>query len=286
MYAREPGAYHELVVKQIARLTPHTLRDTLRSPDSDKSSHLITLTEPSAIGRSVPEKNIASRVVFELVWDKHIKSRVDEMQALYNLFQGNTTASPTVGWIFESRIHQVLRQRNAIHLSPICGHCGPEKLLYDKYTSSKERADTLVTLQLSRSEEHPLHEGIELDVGHYYRLPAKDFPTIDSLALIHPPGEPSPILLMFKITRDGSRYDVNPGSLLILEGLEFPPDTRKYYVLVTPPGIKPQITVPKEHFTDRGMDITKPDEIFPVFHCPVDTDMLFTSTPCLGFGAS
>jgi len=38
--------------------------------------------------------------------------------------------------------------------------------------------------------------------GHYYRLPAANFPTIDSLFLIHPTGEPSPILPMFQITRN------------------------------------------------------------------------------------
>ena len=46
------------------------------------------------------------------------------------------------------------------------------------------------------------NENDQFVTGHYYRLPAANFHTIDSLFLIHPTGEPSSTLLMFQITRN------------------------------------------------------------------------------------
>ena len=79
-------------------------------------------------------------------------------------------------------------------LSPIRGRRGSARLLFDDYAVSEENT---MDLQLTESDEHQLVEGDRLRVNHYYRLNSTDFPATDSVLPIHPPGEPSPILLMF-----------------------------------------------------------------------------------------
>jgi hypothetical protein len=282
IYARDPDAYHNFLVRQVELLSPDTLRHTLQSPDSGTVSHLITLTKPSPASRSRPEKVIDSRVIFELLWDKHIKFRAAEMEALYDLFQSNTfQTSSAAGWMFELRMHQVLRQENSISLYRIHGRRGNTNLIYDDYAISKSRKHTMA-FQLTESEELPLDEGIKLDIGRYYRSRALNFPTIDSLALIHPPREPSPILLMFQITRNKTQHEVEESGLVMVNGLQLPPGTRKVYVVVTPQDRQPQITAPKKYFIDQGMGKKKADKVFQVFHCPINTRLLFSPTPRLG----
>jgi len=118
------------------------------------------------------------------------------------------------------------------------------------------------------SEVHPLDKDkIQLQVDHYYRPTAKNHPTIDSLLLIRPEGEPSPILLMFQITHNEEEYDVNEVGLERIKELGLPPDTRKYYVAVTPLGKQPRIVVPQAYHHE--MDV--------LCH-PVDGDTLFPRT--------
>jgi len=87
------------------------------------------------------------------------------------------------------------------------------------------------------------------------------FPEINSLFLIKPPNERSPILLMFQMTQDKDRHDVKPKDLLAVEGLDLPLNTRKWLVVVTPFNIEPKIVVPKTDFPDRWVD-TNIDEVF------------------------
>ena len=119
---------------------------------------------------------------------------------------------------------------------------------------------------LVTSVQYRLGGEVKLDVGRYYRLKAADFYPIHSLFLIHPRGEPSPILLMFWIAWNETEQTVNEGSLQRICGLECPPDTRRRYVVVTPSGAQPRMRVPRTIFSHRGQEDTVPIKVFPAFH--------------------
>jgi hypothetical protein len=62
---------------------------------------------------------------------------------------------------------------------------------------------------------------------------------------------------------------------VIDELLVLPPNTCKYFVVVTPMGVEPDIKVPKTHFLPK----TNPNNVFPVFHYFVSKDILFLQQP-------
>jgi hypothetical protein len=117
-------------------------------------------------------------------------------------------------------------------------------------------------------------KGVKLDIGCYYR-PLTDSTPPNSLLLVSSPNEDSPILLLFGFAPNEAEHSVNDGGLRRIERLDCPPNTRGYYVLVTPRGVQPQIAVPKECFSSQRKEVGEPDEVFPVFHYPVDLDTLF-----------
>jgi len=257
-------------------MDPPVLRSTLQRPECQDSSHLITTIEPSPISRSDCEKTVASQGVLELLWNTHLKDQVSEMKRFYDLFRSSPVSASAAGWVFELRMHQLLRQGNSIQLFPVGRRGSASKLnyFYCNYTASEQGKDQKV-FQLSASEEHLLNEEVQLRVGHYYRPQTSNFPTIDSLFLVHPPGGPSPILLMFQMTRNKKEHDVNEGGLCRIEAMDLPRNTRKYYVLVTPRDIQPKIKAPKVYLK-AGRKSRKFDKDFQVFHLPVDPDTLFS----------
>ena len=147
-------------------------------------------------------------------------------------------------------------------------------VLYDDYSASNGKKDA-INLQLPASDDHSLDDAKEnatkFQVGHYYRPRASNSATVDSVFLIHPPGE-SPILLVFRVTRNKDSHDVNLRGLEIIKKL-VPPGVRTYYVVITPTNITPRITIPKSYFQDQGLQNLSPEklsQVFPVFHYPVD----------------
>ena len=242
-YAHRPDVYRRLVTAQVDQMKPDALRSALQRPECQESSHLVTLIEPSPASRSDCEKRIASRGVLELLWNQHLKDQVSEMEYPYNLFRSSSGSASAAGWVFELRMHQLLRQGDSIQLFPIGRRSSESNSFYDDYTASEQGRDQEV-LQLTASEYHPLNEEVRLRFGHYYRPQTTNFPTIDSLFLIHPPGEPSPTLLMFQITRNKTEHDVNEGGLCRIEKMKLPKNIRRYYVLVTPHNIQPKIKAP------------------------------------------
>ena len=98
---------------------------------------------------------------------------------------------------------------------------------------------------MTRSEDHPLAEGVEFEVCHYYRLQATNSDLVSSLLLLHPPDEPSPILLMFWIAWNETGHVVSVYDLRRIDGLDLSPDTRKCYVAVTPHNVRPETRVPE-----------------------------------------
>ena len=264
-YARIPDEYGDLVAQKVQQITPGDLRSVFHNPDPDDSSHLIVRIEPSPTKRTRFEKTFASRRVFELLCDRHLRDSVADMKHFYYVSQDSSVTAPAAGWIFELRMHQLFRQGYLLKILPLGrGEAKNKEFddVYDNYaTFHKEEGPKYFDLAVS--QEHRLDEGSQLQVDRYYRPKADSFPTIDSLLLVHPTGEQSPILLMFQITC-GKGCGVKEVSLEKIERLKFPLDTRKYYVAVTPASIVPEITVPKGRFADVG-----------VFRHPVKENKLF-----------
>jgi len=88
-------------------------------------------------------------------------------------------------------------------------------LTYDNYAASGRQEKP----QLAESEQHPLPEGGALEEGRYCRPKSADFPGIDSLLLVHLPGELLSIL-MFQITWDQGEHGMNADSLRKIDDLE------------------------------------------------------------------
>lgn len=271
MYADEPDVYESILHQEINRVCLGHLQDIFLDPGSHASSRYIITIEPSPTRRFSSNTRVASRRVFELLWKKRIKHRVDDMVFFYGLFRANPITAAAAGWVFELQMHRLLRKRRDIQLFPICGRRVDMNLLYDDYTAS-EKGTNPTSLQLTGSGKKPLVEGGRILMNQYYR--PTNLPTIDSLILVRPPNTP-PTLLMFHITQDESKFDVDIGSLDKVDGLKFPPNTRRYHVVVTPKGIQPKITVSVEYFGKKGWRKIPANELFPVYHYSVDRDALF-----------
>jgi len=187
------------------------------------------------------------------------------MQYYYDIFQqGGPVTASAAGWIFEFRMHQLLAQGYLLNLFPLRDPGRGKKFdVYSDYGDSHKNRNKM-PFSLAASSEYPLSEGIELQVDRYYRPEAKNFATIDSLRLIPPFEYPFPILLMFQITRNQGGHDVKEAGLDMINTLKLPPNTRRYYVAVTPYNMELPIHVPKGCFKDGY-----------VFHHPVPQSTLF-----------
>ena len=258
------------------------LEQALRSPHP-YSSDLIVVLDPSPEDRLRNQNRIASRWIFELLSDLHTKNRVSEMRRFCDIFLQNAVAATTSGWAFELQMHQLFREVNRIQLFPIRCHITEGNFIYNDYTASQEGRNQQF-LQLTGSEGRLLAEGVKSEVGHYYRIQATDSDSINSLFLVYPPDEPSPVLLMFWIAWNETRQDISEGDLRRIDGLNLPPNTRRWYVVVvvTPHDVWPEIRVPEVYVRGRGKRGRKAEDIFPVFHCPVWMDTFLSPSPQLG----
>jgi hypothetical protein len=156
---------------------------------------------------------------------------------------------PAAGWVFELRTHQVFTKEQTIQVFPLHGCRAKVNLVYDNYTSSKERQNPM-NLRLTGSTEYPLVEAGPPETNRYYRPESNGFPGIDSLFLIHLPNEPFPILLTLQITWNRRGRGVDEKGLRKIDDLQLSPYTRRYWVVVTPKDIHPKITVPVKHPQD------------------------------------
>ena len=269
----EPAAYRDRVIEEVQRIRSDDLLHTVQSSESDESSHFIMAIEPSPGSRNACEKRFISRHVFEMLWERHIRHQVFELHFYYDLLQRSPNTSSSAGWIFESRMHQLLRQGDTIPLFPVHGRVVRANFVFDDYAASDKTKD----LQLPESEEHFLDEGTHPRVGRYYRPRVAKFSTIDALFFVQPPDEPSPILLTLQFTRS-EEHNVKEGGLCKPDQLDLHTDTRWYLVVVTPEGIQPAITIPKILFGDEGSKAKKGktlDRLIQVFHSPISMEKLF-----------
>ena len=274
-YASDPIEYESRVLENVWAIDPNKLQQTFNNQLFDEVSHHILVIEPLPTNRWLFVKRIASRRVFEMLWEKHLKTRVSDMKYFYDLFRATTTTASSAGWVFEFRMHQLLTRQQTIRLFPITqDNPGPKNFIYKGYPGENP-----IDLQLIKSDEHPLFED-EFHANRYYRPTSTNFPTIDSLLLIHPPDSP-PILLAFQIARNKKEHNVNEAGLQridkMIKKLKSTEDTqnaRLYFVVVTPEEVEPEIKVHKAYFGMTGNE-KLPVEKFQVFNYPVSVDALF-----------
>jgi len=261
--------YRDLVDSQARAVPPDILQSIFQASEPCTTFHLVTHIEPSPGLRSTCRKRIASRHAFKIIWAR-LKFYVSDMRFYYGLLQRSPDTTYTLDWIFELRMHELLRQGNPIQLLPVYGHL----------TSKEDKI--LKDIQLPESEEHLLDEGGELWVGHYYDLRTADFSTIDSLFFIHPPDEPSPILLAFQI-RHNTACDAEVEDLRRVNQLSSShADIRKFFVVVTPDNIQPRPKALKTFFggavARRKVGQQTPRKDWQVFQYPVHMGGLFPAT--------
>ena len=253
-FAADPQLYDCFLRRLIKAVDPDDLSKVLREPGFNNISHFIVTVLPSRTDRDDREVKIATRYIFELLWEEHIHHRTDLMQIFHDLFLSSPSTTIAVGWVFELRMHQLLRKQQRIRVSPIRGRRVKMNFIYDDYTSASNNP---MELQLPNSTELDFVEKAELKKDHYYHPKSTNFPAIDSLLLIDPPGEPPPILLMFQLTRNKNGHDAKLRGLRKIDKLCLPSGTRRYYVVVTPKGINPKITIRASYFEEgqsKGAD--------------------------------
>lgn len=268
LYASNPTDYENLVTREIAWLKPEKVQCALDDPNFDIAFHHILVIEPSPTSRGVPEKRIASRRVFELLWKEHLRHQVSDMKYFYDRFQASATTAASAGWVFQHRMHQLLSRKRTIRLYPVFrGPSRSNQSIYKGYPGENP-----TDVQLARSDEYPLVEGGGFHVNRYYRPESTDLHSIDSLLLVHPPDVP-PVLLMFRIIGSEKEHDVNEDDLRRIGELDLAEGTRMCYVIVTPEGVEPEIKVPR--MVDEGQ---LSDNMFQVFNYPVPLSEVFPSS--------
>ena len=265
-YAQKPRAYGSLLIRQILNVNPATLLAIVQDPGFHEVSHRLISIGPSEGDRGIFEKRFISQKVFDLLWDIHIRHQTSDIAHFYNLFKATPGAKVATRWLFEARMHQLLTKDTTIQLFPIYHRSAPVNFIYDDYASSTNPMNR-EDFQLAWSEQRALPEdgSVKLQEGYYYRPTSDNFPTIDSLLLLHTTGDPSPTLLMFQITR-AETHNVNPKGLDKVDGLWFPSNTRKNFVVVTPEDVQPKLTIlNRKYFEERRLS----PEGFKVLHYSV-----------------
>ena len=191
------------------------------------------------------------------------------MGRMCSQYWNSATTGISAGWIFESRVHQLLRSQQTIQLFPVTLHSSEaDDFIYKGYSRK-----TPTDLQLPESDEDTLVKGCDFYANRYYRLVSADFPEVHSLLLICPPDGSSPLLLIFHITRTAKAHDASEETLRSIDNLDLPKDTRKYYVVVTPEGVEPEVRVPRSYFGRRGRTKLR-DKVLRVFTYPVPFKVL------------
>ena len=251
MCASNPERYESHVIQETSAMDPETMRHMFSHPYSADPRY-IAIIEPSLTGRDVFETRVASRHVFELLWNVYrLHQRTSTIMDFCRLFQASPTT--TARWAFEIQVHEFLRRQQTIHLVP---------LVQDK--------SKLVALQLAGSEEYRYAKGDKLLANHYYKPDPADFPTVDSFLLIRRSRIASPILAIFHILWSAREHHVSRASLRSIDGLPLSKSTSQYHVVVSQ-----EKTSPSTLFFEGGGGGKKSSKKFQVFNYPIT----FTATP-------
>ena len=135
LYMSDLAAYESLVVDEVMEIKLADLRYVSQNPEPN-TYRRVFIIEPSSARRGRFEKRIASRRVFEFLWEKCLWSLVSDKDSeyLYDQYRTGTTVTAAAGWIFEFRMRQLLRKQQKIRLfSIIQDHPGPKGFLCKGY---------------------------------------------------------------------------------------------------------------------------------------------------------
>ena len=266
-YATQPAKYATLLDGKIKDIASDQLHQLLSTRNAHNTSCWIITIHPKPNDPSNFEVGFASRRVFEILWERRIHDRIEDIRHFYNLFTSNPVTSVAGGWTFELRLHQLLPKKQEIKLFTMTRHAALVNFLFNNH--DKPSGPTIFKLPASQERELS-SEVVKLKENSYYRPKSKNHPTIDSLLLFRN-GRCGPcILLMFQFTLAQS-HDVNLRGLEGLDKLQIPPGTKRYYVVVTPEFSSPTIVVPKQYVIEKE----KRQESFEVLHLPVTPKYLF-----------
>ena len=273
-YAKTPHKYESRLLADIDYINPTELREIFKDPGSHSASHFLVTLYPLPGDRTKCFVVPASLYVFRTLMKKYPRSRLDDMEELYDLFRKSTIGGAAAGLIFEGRMHVILMKRRTLRLYPVLcddANKGTKNLIYTATTNRTEETEfELPESQLFRFtlENKPRAHG-------YYIPESSDFPGLDSLLFFDTLDNSPPILLMFKITHNETN-NAKASGLLNVDKLGFPSDVRKYYVVVSPDSIFPEVTVPMEYFGDE-LEMVKqaPNRKFPTYHYPIPRCELF-----------
>ena len=271
LYAHNPDRYESIVVKEIIGASSDDLRYSSYNPDS--THHHIFVISPLPTNRCTFQKTIASRHVFELLWEWHLKDQIPDMKYFYSRYRGDPTTAPIAGsWIFESRVHQLLRKEQEIRVLPLTP-AGPRRRGPITSLDKRKTPKSPPHLRLPSSDEQSLAGG--LSTGSYYRPKSANFPTIDSLLLARYEHTRRDVLLLFRIAYTTEKINVSKDSLRGIDELVLPQiNTTKWYMVVTPEGVEPKVKVPFAYFGMEGGGFPHGKGI-SLFHYPVPADVLF-----------
>ena len=105
------------------------------------------------------------------------------------------------GWVFELRMHQLLRKQQTIRMFPITlGRPEPANFIHEDYPGRNP-----IDLHLTRSDEYPLAEGNQFHANLCHRPTPTNFPGIDPCT---------------SFTRNAGEHDVNEDDLNLSENIQ------------------------------------------------------------------
>jgi len=280
VYARNPHQYHTWVSSEVNNLSFSRLTKLLQSPDdATKTSHYLLSTRPSPTDRTVAERTIASSYIVEIFCQRVVTNRLEMVRNLYDTLHSTPSTSTGAGMVFEHRAHQFLLEGRNIDLFPIIGHLSSKgkNFIYDDYTATRDKTDRK-QVALYNLKEHIVTDevGTRLEYNTYYRPRNADFPAIDSWVLIQPNLQEPPIFLAFQITTNVDSHDAKRKGLDKVDKLGIPGGAQRYLVVLTHAGAEPKITVPMDYLKTKFPRASDNYSVkFPVFHYPIDNDVLF-----------
>ena len=274
---KDPEAYEARLLEEIDEIAPKDIRHIFNDPGSCSAFHLLATLHPSPGNHSTFIIAPASLYVLDLLLKKHLRFRIGDVEYLYDLLRGSTTGAAAAQLIFEHRMHVVLSEKQSLFLHPIrCTDSTTvkETLIYNIYDTTGQK------FKLPDLKLRSLETGTNPQEDTYYIPKSPDFPSINSLLFFNPLDNSPPILFIFQMTQ-ARTHDVKVEGLRSIDGLDFPKNVRKYYVMVTRDDAFPKVAVPIEYFPCGGKwerAVDSPDEAFPVLRYSVPRKVLFPQT--------
>ena len=114
--ATTPQKYNSRLLAKIDDIKPPELREIFKNPRSHSASHFLVTLYPLPGDRTNCLVVPASPYVLQVLLEKHLRSRVYDMEEFYDLFRGSTIGGAAAGLIFKGRMHTVLLEKQTLRL--------------------------------------------------------------------------------------------------------------------------------------------------------------------------